>query len=64
MQIQGAVSLATMQKDGDSGNGDVGGYQSKNGNLPPWPIQISISKPLKKQIKTWNCIQKEIPKES
>ena len=42
MQIQGTVCLAAMQKDGDRCNSDVGNYQSKNGNLPPKPIEVAI----------------------
>ena len=48
MQIQGPVSLATMQVDGDRRDRDVGSYQSKNGNLPPSPIKVAIGKPMKK----------------
>ena len=42
MQIQGAVCLAAMQKDGDRCNSDMSNYQGKNGNLPPRPIEVAI----------------------
>ena len=38
MQVQSAVRLAAMQKDGDASNSDVGSYQRKNEDLPPSPI--------------------------
>ncbi|WP_419144829.1 hypothetical protein [Achromobacter deleyi] len=35
MQIQTAVRLAAMEKDGDRNNGDVRHYQGENDDLPP-----------------------------
>ena len=42
MQVQGAMSLAAMQKDGHGSNCDVGYRQGEQGNLPPRPIQVAI----------------------
>ena len=63
MQIQSSVSLAAVQENRHRSNRDVRHNQSENSNLPPRPIQISISQPVEEQIKTWSCIQKGIPKE-
>lgn len=42
MQIQSTMRLATMQKDGHAGNGDMSHHQGKNYDLPPGPVQIAI----------------------
>ena len=57
------MRLASVQENSYRSNGDVGDYQGENDNLPPWPIQHPIRKPMEEQIKVWNCIQKGVPKE-
>ena len=57
------MRLAAVQVDSDRSNRDVGSDQGESNYLPPRPIQISTIEPVEEQIKTWNCIQKGIPKE-
>jgi len=35
VQVQGAVRLVAVQKNGDAGNGDVGEHQGDQDDLPP-----------------------------
>ncbi|WP_457307084.1 hypothetical protein, partial [Polaromonas sp. P5_E6] len=51
MQVHGAVRLVTVQVDGDAGNGDMGGHQRVQHDLPPAGGKQPIGKPVEGRIK-------------
>ena len=50
MQVQSAVRLVTVQKNGDAGNGDVGQAQSDQHDLPPRQVEQAMAHPLDDRI--------------
>jgi hypothetical protein len=51
VQVQGSVSLMTVQKDGHAGNGDVREAQDDKENLPAREVQKAIGHPVEDGIK-------------
>jgi hypothetical protein len=51
VQVQGAVGLVTVQKDGDAGNGDVCQAQNDKENLPARKVQKAIGHPVEDGVK-------------
>ena len=51
MQVQGPVRLMAVQKNGDTGNGDVGQTQNDKENLPTRKVQKSIGQPVEDGVK-------------
>ena len=52
MQVQSAVRLVTVQKNGDTGDGDVGQGQGDQHHLPPSQVEQAVAHPVN------HCIQK------
>ena len=46
VQVQRAVGLSAVQRDGDHGDGDVGRGEGLQHNLPPGQVPQPISQPV------------------
>ena len=50
MQVQSAVRLVTVQKNRDTGDGDVGQAQGDQHHLPPRQVKQAVAHPLNQRI--------------